>query len=123
VQTSEPQGQFGEEPGFPIKLAVNERGVLESVSAPVLTFRLERVSLSGARGQQREFLLEGYCEEQGTRKRCPRAMWIRLSDEEGHTPKSTGTNETNIERDPGFDFTASVRASSRRFLMRLEVAR
>jgi hypothetical protein len=43
--------------------------------------------------------------------------WIRLSDEEGHSPKSTRTVETQIEREPGFGFTASVRASSRRFLI------
>ncbi|WP_375766550.1 serine/threonine protein kinase [Archangium gephyra] len=117
VQTGEPREQTGEEPGVPIHLAVNERVELESVSSPVLTFRLERVSLSGARGQQRELRLEGYCEEQGTRKRCPRMTWLHLSDEEGHATKSTATNETHIESAPSFSFTASVRASSRRLLI------
>jgi serine/threonine protein kinase len=119
VQTSEPQEPFGEEEGFPIDLSVNERVALESVSYPVLTFRLERVVLSSARGQQRELLLEGYCEEQGTRKRCPRMTWIRLSDEEGQAPRSTGTGETYLATEPVFSFTASVRASSRRLLITL----
>ncbi|MFL5356972.1 serine/threonine protein kinase [Archangium sp.] len=117
VQTSEPQEPSGEETGFPIHLEVDERVELESVSRPVLTFRLERVSLGVARGPRRELLLEGYCEEKGARKRCPRMTWLHVSDEEGQTPKSTSTNETHIEGDPDFDFTALVRATSRRFLI------
>jgi len=117
VQIREPREQPVEEPGVPIHLTVEERVELASVSSPVLTFRLERVSLSGARNQRREFLLEGYCEEQGTRRRCPRATWIHLSDEEGHAPRSTGTNETHVESAPSFSFTASVRASARRLLL------
>lgn len=116
IQTNEPQEPFDEEPGVPIDLAVNERVVLESVSYPVLTFRLERVSLRGA-GQQRELLLEGSCEEQGTPKRCPRATWLRVSDEEGQTPRRTETGETYLDGDPRFSFTTWVRASSRRFLI------
>jgi serine/threonine protein kinase len=118
VQTHEPQEESGEETGFPIHLTVDERVELESVSGPTLTFRLERVSLSGARGPQRELVLEGYCADKGTRKRCPFwTTWLHVSDEEGQSPKSTATNETHIEGDPNYSFTASVRATARRFLI------
>jgi hypothetical protein len=117
IQTSEPEEPFDEEPGVPIDLAVDERVVLESVSSPVLTFRLERVAFRGTGGPRRELLLEGSCEEQGTPKRCPRATWLRLSDEAGQTPRRTETGETYLDGDPRFSFTASVRASSRRFLI------
>ena len=117
VQISEPQEEPGEDPGPPIHLTVDERVALESVSSPVLTFHLEQVSLGGARGQQRKLLLEGYCEGQGTRRRCPRTTWVRISDEEGRTPRSTGTGEAYVDTAPTFSFNASVQAASRRLLI------
>jgi hypothetical protein len=43
--------------------------------------------------------------------------WIRVTDEEGRTPKATGTGESYIGSNPTFGFTASVRTSSRRLLI------
>lgn len=118
VQSSELQEPSGEETGFPIHLEVDERVELASVSRPVLTFRLERVSLGGARGPERELLLEGHCDDKGTRKRCPSwVTWLHVSDEEGQASKRTATNEAHIEGSPEFGFTASVRAPARRFLI------
>ncbi|HLL04584.1 MAG TPA: serine/threonine-protein kinase [Myxococcaceae bacterium] len=119
VRTDEPPEPLMDETGFPIRLELNVQVRLESVSYPVLTFHLERLSLSGARGQQRELRLEGYCEEQGTRKRCPRMKWIHPSDETGNEPRSVQTFETHLETAPEHDYIASVRASSRRFLITL----
>jgi serine/threonine protein kinase len=119
VRTDEPPEPVMDESGFPIRLELNAQVRLESVSYPVLTFHLQRLSLSGARGQQRELRLEGYCEEQGTRKRCPRMKWIHPSDETGNEPRSVQTFETHLETAPEHDYIASVRASSRRFLITL----
>jgi hypothetical protein len=116
VETTEPEDPL-EESLFPMHLDVNERVDLQSVSSPVLTFWLKRVSLSVARGPQRELMLDGYCEQRGTRKRCPRMTWLHLTDEEGKAPKGTGTYETNIGISPDYTSTASVRAPARRFLI------
>lgn len=119
VRTDEPPAPVMDESGFPIRLEPNMQVRLESVSYPVLTFHLERLSLSGARGQERELRLEGYCEHQGTRRRCPRMKWIHPSDETGTGPRSVQTFETDLETAPAHDYIASVRASSRRFLITL----
>ncbi len=114
VQISQPQPE--EDLGPPMNLKVNERVALESVSSPTLTFRLEEVSVSNSRGY-RELILEGFCESQGSRRRCPRSTWIRVTNQEGHAPKSTGTGETFIGDEPSFGFTASVPPASRRLLI------
>ncbi|HEX8705274.1 MAG TPA: serine/threonine-protein kinase [Myxococcaceae bacterium] len=116
VGISQPPEQPDEELPPPFNLKVNETVALESVSYPVLTFRLEQVSLSGARGY-REIILEGYCERESKRRRCPRMTWIRVTDEEGKSPMSTGTGEAFIGDEPNFGFNASVRPGSRRLLI------
>jgi len=45
--------------------------------------------------------------------------WIHPSDEAGNEPRSVQTFETHLETAPEHDYTASVRASSRRFLITL----
>ncbi|MFP2903874.1 serine/threonine protein kinase [Pyxidicoccus sp. 3LFB2] len=101
-----------------LRLEVDEQVSLASVSGgPVLTFRLERVSLGDLRGPRRDLLLEGHCEAQGVRKRCPDRTWLRVSDEAGQASTSSRTFVSSTDKGPGFDFSTPVQASARRFLI------